>query len=152
MTFDYWIATSADDDHGSAQRPARADSQCELRTVAVSLLGCGHPLMAILNVTQILARRGPALIRRTASVQRAARRYRALDERLQTVARMLATGHSTQEIAAQLSICRKTVGKHRDDVLQRLHVGNATELAILLSRLQEAGLGDFGLPDFTLDQ
>ena len=58
----------------------------------------------------------------------------SLSAREQEVKRLLAVGHTTKEIAAQLQISIKTVDNHRANVLEKMCVDNAAQLAHLLAR------------------
>jgi DNA-binding NarL/FixJ family response regulator len=51
-----------------------------------------------------------------------------LTPREREIARLLAEGHSTKEIAAQLGVSLKTVGTHREHVMQKLRIQSIAEL------------------------
>ena len=117
-----------------------------LKMVSLSLLGSGHPTMASLRVSHVASHFGPAMFRRAIAVRRRARRFESLESPLPEIARLVATGRSTREIADKLHLCRRTVRRHTSTILNRLDVGNVIELTLLLNHFQETGLGDFGLP------
>lgn len=56
-----------------------------------------------------------------------------LSERERQVMDFLVRGHSSKEIAGQLSISPKTVDNHRANVLQKMEVSNTVQLARLLA-------------------
>ncbi len=53
-----------------------------------------------------------------------------LTHRENEVLGLLASGHSNQEIADQLSISERTVGKHVSNILDKLHLANRTQAAL----------------------
>ncbi|MGC9976852.1 MAG: response regulator transcription factor, partial [Syntrophales bacterium] len=58
----------------------------------------------------------------------AVRGYELLTEREQQVFRLVAQGHSTNEIADILYVCAKTVEKHRTSLMNKLGVHDRMEL------------------------
>ena len=60
---------------------------------------------------------------------------RVLTEREREIFDLVARGLSTRDIAAQLRISRRTVETHRGNILRKLDLHSATELARLAARL-----------------
>jgi DNA-binding NarL/FixJ family response regulator len=58
---------------------------------------------------------------------------RRLSGRQAEVARLVATGKTSREIAGELSIAVKTVERHRSDILKRLNLPNASAVANYIS-------------------
>jgi NarL family two-component system response regulator LiaR len=89
----------------------------------------------------------PAVARRLVSeVTQPAGRDAGIDEltdREVDVLRVLAKGMSNQEIAEQLSLSERTVGKHVSNVLVKLNVTNRTQAALYAVR---EGLADADAP------
>jgi len=61
-------------------------------------------------------------------------RYDALSEREREVFQLIAEGHSSKEIAHQLSLSPATVETHRTHILQKLDVHNTAELVLYAVR------------------
>jgi NarL family two-component system response regulator LiaR len=58
----------------------------------------------------------------------------SLTEREVDVLRLVAHGHSNQQIADQLSICEGTVRVHVSNILSKLHVASRTQAALYALR------------------
>lgn len=57
-----------------------------------------------------------------------------LTERELQVLRLLARGHSNREIAGQLHLSERTVGKYTGNILDKLHLANRTQAALYALR------------------
>jgi DNA-binding NarL/FixJ family response regulator len=58
---------------------------------------------------------------------------RQLSDRQVEVARLVALGMTSKQIAGELSIAVKTVERHRSDILKRLNLPNASAVANYIS-------------------
>lgn len=58
----------------------------------------------------------------------------ALTRRENEVLRLLAQGYSNQDIAGQLHVTERTVGKHVSNILDKLHLANRTQAALYALR------------------
>ena len=65
-----------------------------------------------------------------------------LTEREMEVLRLVARGHSNQEIAEILSISKRTAGTHVGNILDKLHLANRTQAALYALREGLANLDE----------
>lgn len=65
-----------------------------------------------------------------------------LTDRELQLSRLIARGHSNQEIAVELSISIRTVGTHISHILKKLGLENRTQLALLMLRQGQVSLFD----------
>lgn len=65
-----------------------------------------------------------------------------LTEREVETLRLIAQGLTNQEIAEQLTISERTVGKHVSNILDKLHLANRTQAALYALRRGLASLDD----------
>lgn len=116
-----------------------------LRSVKKSLLGIGHPKIAILGVTQVLEVSDDDSRQKILSLARSWRLFASLDERDRECATMMVRGEKTKAIAEKFGVTDKTVDNRRAVILKTLNLKNPMELTRLLCRLQDNGFCDFGL-------
>ena len=64
-----------------------------------------------------------------------------LTEREMETLRFIAQGFTNQEIADELTISERTVGKHVSNILDKLHLANRTQAALYALRRGLASLG-----------
>ncbi len=109
-----------------------------------SLLGLGHPTMAILGITRALE-----VLDAQPKPQRTLRElwteFKQLEELDRNIAIGLARGKNVSTIALENGVTKKTIENHRSAILRRLEFGSPIDLIKLMVRLQENGFGDFGV-------
>ncbi len=110
-----------------------------------SLLGIGHPKMAVLGVTRIREVVDDGLANRIQSLAASWRQFEKLDARDQQIAKGIALGHKVKTLAKELEVSEKTVENRRQVVYRALSINGPTELVRILVRLQDNGFSDFGL-------
>lgn len=115
------------------------------RTYKRSLLGMGHPTMAILSITRVMEVIGNSGVIRLRNLKDQWRLFSALDDFDQQIAIGLGRGESVTNIAAQHSVTKKTIENHRASILRTLFLESPVDLIKLVVRLQENGFGDFGV-------
>jgi DNA-binding NarL/FixJ family response regulator len=111
------------------------------------MLGCSRTFTLpargrLLEVTIRLAEPGTAndawdlclLLEETAGATDGAARRAVLSEREQEICRLLPLGLSNKEIAAQLDISPKTVGKHLENIFAKLGVTSRAAAVSAVSR------------------
>ncbi|WP_197356600.1 helix-turn-helix transcriptional regulator [Aureliella helgolandensis] len=116
-----------------------------LQTVKFSLLGIGHPKLAILGVTEILEVAEQEPSKRVLSLSRSWHIFTQLDERDRKCAAMFAHGEKTKAIAEKFGVTDKTIDNRRVGILKAFGLNNTMELTRLLCRLQDNGFCDLGL-------
>jgi DNA-binding CsgD family transcriptional regulator len=114
------------------------------RSAKESLLGLGHPTIAILGVTRIQQRLGDETVK-FPTLAEGWRRFGDLEVRDKEIAILLAQGETAAGIAETLDVAKKTVENHRKKILDQLSVDTQIDLVKLLVRIQDNGYGDFGL-------
>jgi DNA-binding CsgD family transcriptional regulator len=117
----------------------------ELRTIKQSLIGAGHPELAILGLTSIVKRLPAHTVVRTVELEKSWRVFQELDPRDQECLRMLAVGNSVKEVAEVQKVSRKSIENRRKKVLMALSLNNVLQAGHLLCRFQDNGYGDFGI-------
>ena len=116
-----------------------------MRTYKKSLLGVGHPRMAILGVTRIeriLESNDAARLQTLADTWR---KFERLDTRDQGIAIGIAQGKKLKELAKEMNVSEKTIENRRSHVYKTLDIDGPTELVKLLVRIQDNGFQDLGL-------
>ena len=125
--------------HDSAGREIR------MRTHKLSMLGMGHPTMAVLGITRILEVITNSGAIRLNSLKDQWKLFSRLDDLDRAIAIGLGRGVSVSEIAEQQQVTKKTIENHRSAILRTLNLDSPVELIKLVVRLQENGFGDFGV-------
>ena len=125
--------------HDSAGRDVR------FRTYKRSLLGMGHPTMAIVGVTRLLEVIGNSGVIRLNTLKDQWKSFSQLDDFDRAIAIGLGRGISVGDIAAEHNVTKKTIENHRAAILKTLKLNSPVELIKLVVRLQENGFGDFGV-------
>ena len=125
--------------HDSAGRDVR------FRTYKRSLLGMGHPTMAIMGVTRLLEVIGNSGVIRLNTLKDQWKSFSQLDDFDRAIAIGLGRGISVGDIAAEHNVTKKTIENHRAAILKALKLNSPVELIKLVVRLQENGFGDFGV-------
>ena len=118
-----------------------------LSTAKYSLLGYGHPAIAILGITRIhevLADSSDRRIQVNALAEKWSR-FQRLNSSKRDIAVQLVQGMNMQQIADLRDVSRRTIENHRGSILKELGVANPIELAKLLVRFQVSGFGDLKL-------
>ncbi len=110
-----------------------------------SLLGSGHPKIAILCVTRFEARVSSDTPHMRLNLAARYRIFERLDQRDRECAVMIASGKRSREIAALFGVSNKTVDNRRTSILRAFGLKNTMELTCLLCRFQDNGFCDFGL-------
>lgn len=116
------------------------------RTEKRSLLGLGHPSVAIIGVSSILCvieKPDPAM--RMATLPDRWARFQKLDEQDKEIAILSSQGRNASEIACELAVSKRTVENRRNSIQSSLKVDSQVELAKLMVRLQDNGFGEFGV-------
>lgn len=118
--------------------------QVRMLTHKESLLGLGHPTMAVLGITRVIE-----VLDDHPKANRTLRElwdaYSKLEELDRNIAIGLAQGKSVSGIAFENGVTKKTIENHRSAILRRLGFDSAIDLVKLMVRLQENGFGDFGV-------
>lgn len=125
--------------HDSAGRDVR------FRTYKRSLLGMGHPTMAIIGITRLLEVIGNSGVIRLNTLKDQWKSFSQLDDFDRGIAIGLGRGISVGDIAAEHNVTKKTIENHRSAILKTLELNSPVELIKLVVRLQENGFGDFGV-------
>lgn len=116
----------------------------QLRTYKQSLLGAGHPQLAIFS-SSMITRVEKASTQKILGLARHWQLFLRLDARDQEIAKMLAQGERIKTVSAQFDVSEKTIDNRRNVILSQLALSRPTELTKLLVRLQDNGFSDFGL-------
>ena len=116
-----------------------------MRSYKRSLLGLGHPTMAILVIARVLEVITNSGAIRLGSLMEQWKLFCKLDEIDRAIVVGVARGNSVADIAAQQSVSKKTIENHRSAILKTLELDSSVELIKLVVRLQENGFGDFGV-------
>jgi DNA-binding CsgD family transcriptional regulator len=116
-----------------------------MRTFKKSLLGIGHPRMAILGVIQIDSVVDANNVARIQDLTAYWRSFVAMDERDKIIAEGIASGKKVKDIAQELDVSEKTIENRRSIIYRNLSINGPTELVKVLVRLQDNGFSDFGL-------
>ncbi|NND99200.1 MAG: hypothetical protein HKN47_17925 [Pirellulaceae bacterium] len=122
-----------------------AGRDVRFRTYKRTLLGMGHPTMAILGITRILEVIGNSGVIRLHTLKDQWRFFAQLDDFDRAIAVGLGRGESVGNIAAAHGVTKKTIENHRSAILKSLQLNSPVELIKLIVRLQENGFGDFGV-------
>ena len=115
------------------------------RTYKRSLLGMGHPTMAILTVARALEVIGNSAVARLRGLKDQWRLFCTLDDFDRQIAIGLGRGQSVAIIASHHNVTKKTIENHRSALLKTLDLDSPVSLIKLVVRLQENGFGDFGV-------
>lgn len=116
-----------------------------MRTFKKSLIGIGHPNMAILGVTRTLKRIQARALDKVHSLADAFREFSGLESRDQQIAISLAQGVKVKQLAGDLNVSEKTIENRRAVIYRALSLDGSAALVKTLVRLQDNGFGDFGL-------
>ena len=119
--------------------------ELRMRSYKRSLLGLGHPTMAILVIARVLEVITNSGAIRLGSLMEQWKLFCKLDEIDRAIVVGVARGNSVADIAAQQSVSKKTIENHRSAILKTLELDSSVELIKLVVRLQENGFGDFGV-------
>ncbi|MGB7347117.1 MAG: hypothetical protein WBD20_23030 [Pirellulaceae bacterium] len=119
--------------------------EVRLRTFKRSLLGLGHPTMAILGLTRLLEIIGDSNTYRLQTLKDQWRLFSKLDDLDRAIAVGIGQGLLVGDIATNHSVTKKTIENHRGSILKTLDLGTPIDLVKLIVRLQENGFGDFGV-------
>lgn len=117
----------------------------KMRTYKKSLLGVGHPKMAILGVTRIDGVLEDVQSERIQSLSAAWSHFEKLDLRDQHIAKGISHGMKVKALAQELDVSEKTVENRRQVIYKTLSISGPTDLVRILVRLQDNGFSDFGL-------
>lgn len=115
------------------------------RTLKRSLLGAGHPKMAILGVTRILEVTEDERLQQILSLSKYWYLFSRLHARDREVAGAISRGEKIKTIAARLDLSEKTIENRRAAILAKLSLETPLDLVKLLVRFQDNGFADFGL-------
>lgn len=116
-----------------------------LHTVKLSISEFGDSAFAILGITRVLRELSTGVEQRLRTLQDSKARIDEMSAQMRHCIQLLAQGESASSIAESTGLSRRTVEKHKHDSLGMLGLRNACELAQLLCRLQDAGMGDYGV-------
>lgn len=114
------------------------------RTIKRSLLGHGNSRFAIIGFSKVVEIRR-ANAGASTGLYRHWTLFQQLESRDQRIAKLLAQGISTQEIAEDVGVSRKTIETRRANILETFAATNPYQLVSIMVRLQDAGYSDFGL-------
>lgn len=127
--------------------PETGDGVNRLDLAKLSLVGCGHPTIAILGVCRLHST-SPQGFRRQSKYDLLTERWRRLQKLSEfdrSCANLLARHEKCKDVARLLDVSPRTVEVHRKRILDQLGLNNVLELTNTLCRIQDAGLADFGL-------
>ena len=110
-----------------------------------SLLGLGHPTMAIIEVTRMVELLGECPEKPVRDLLDLWATFRQLDELDRNIAIGLAQGKSVSLIAQENGVTKKTIENHRSAIIRTLRFDSPIDLIKLVVRLQENGFGDYGV-------
>ena len=113
-------------------------------TIKKSLLGAGHPKMAIFGACLLIGT-SPIDAEPKRSLYDYFEIFQSLAERDQKIAKFVCLGEQTRAIAELLEVSEKTVENRKAHILATLGLKSNFELVKLLVRIQDNGLSDFGL-------
>ncbi|QDT11839.1 helix-turn-helix transcriptional regulator [Planctomycetes bacterium K23_9] len=119
--------------------------EVRLRTFKRTLLGLGHPTMAILGMTRLLEVIGDSDVGRLQKLKDHWRLFSQLDDLDRAIAVGMGQGLPIGDIAANHSVTKKTIENHRNSILKSLELNSSIDLIKLMVRMQENGFGDFGV-------
>lgn len=117
----------------------------EMHTLKRSLLGIGHPTMAVLGITRIVRVTSDNNAARIQTLAGAWREFLQLHTRDQTIAIRIAQGAKIKAMAQELDVSEKTIENRRNVIYSALSVSGPTDLVKTMVRLQDNGFHDFGL-------
>jgi two-component system, LuxR family, response regulator FixJ len=117
---------------GSGEIPLATEA---LRAGAIDFLTKPCNSQLLLNRIREALDRHKTIRLRRASAADVKQRIMNLTARELEIMELLAAGDSPKRIAAQLSICIKTVDNHRLKVFEKMHVENSTQLSHLLAAI-----------------
>ncbi len=115
-----------------------------LRSFKQSLLGLGHPTMAILGIAAVI-NVFHEQVKPTRSLREQWTIFKQLDELDRNIAIGLARGKNVSLIAVENGVTKKTIENHRAAILKSLGFNTPISVIKLVVRLQENGYGDFGV-------
>lgn len=124
------------------------DSEGQLawfRTFKASLLGLGHPCLAILGISRLISTDPDDRAMKLFPLSHSWALFSSLRDREREIAAATARGERTKLIAQRLDCSEKTVENSRNAVMKTLSLESPAELIKLMVRLQDSGFGDFGL-------
>ena len=125
--------------HDSSGRDVR------FRTYKRSLLGMGHPTMAIIGITRLLEVISNSGVIRLSKLTDQWKSFSQLDDFDRGIAIGLGRDLSVGDIATNHNVTKKTIENHRAAILKTLKLNSPVELIKLVVRLQENGFGEFGV-------
>jgi FixJ family two-component response regulator len=106
-----------------------------LRAGAIDFLPKPCDSQLLLNRIHEALERHKTIRQRRASAAGVNQRMMNLTAREREIMQLLAAGDSPKKIAAQLSICIKTVDNHRLKIFEKMQVENATQLSLLMAAI-----------------
>jgi FixJ family two-component response regulator len=106
-----------------------------LRAGAIDFLPKPCNTQLLLNRIREALDRHKTIRQRRASAADVKQRMANLTAREREIMQLLAAGDSPKKIAAQLSICIKTVDNHRLKIFEKMQVENSTQLSHLLAAI-----------------
>lgn len=133
VIFDYGVRLK----QSATERRHRA----QFRVVKLSLRGRRLVNLASLAIVQNVGTFHPPA---GSDLQQAWDRFSNLTPRTQECGVLLAHGFARAEIARRLQLSTRTVNAERRQIFETLGLDNSHQLAILLSRIQDAGHADLG--------
>ncbi len=110
-----------------------------------SLLGLGHPAMAILGITRLLEVLNSRQQNPQPSLRSLWGAFSDLEELDRNIAIGLARGKNVGAIALENGVTKKTIENHRSSILKTLGFDSPIDVIKMIVRLQENGFGDFGV-------
>ncbi len=119
--------------------------EVRLRTFKRTILGQGHPSMAILGIVRLLDVVGNTDAFRLQRLKDHWRLFSQLDDLDRSIAIGLAQGLAVGDLAEEKGVTRKTIENHRGSILRKMGLNAPIDLVKLVVRLQENGFGDFGV-------
>lgn len=122
-----------------------AGDSLSMVTFKKSLLGMGHPRMAVLGVTRVEEVVPANQAAKIQSLNDAWKQFQTLDLRDRELAKGIVAGMKIRELAEQLDVSEKTVENRRNAIFRTLSIDGATDLVKIMVRLQDNGFCDFGL-------
>ena len=110
-----------------------------------SLLGQGHPTMAILGITRPLELISTGAKKPRHTLRQHWHAFNGLDELDRNIAVGLARGKNVTAIAVENGVTKKTIENHRAAILRAFGFDSPIDVVKLIVRFQENGFGDFAV-------
>lgn len=126
---------------------SEAGELLRMSTAKYTLLGLGHPSLAILGVTRIhekLSENGDTRVQLNSLVMNW-HQFQKLNPMHRQTAIQLVCSNSLQSIAESRGVSKRTIENHRRIIFEALDVATTVELAKLLVQFQANGFGDLGV-------